>query len=118
MKTINNFIFEKLKLSKDITEPYMKLSEYEKETITDKLCQYFQGRGYIYNKLYNTKLEILDKFFHSNICEYFDKADLWEDMADFLSTSKIQHLDLEVLRNYIETYHDEIYKEIDEFVLR
>lgn len=110
MKQISNYILEKFKLSSKNIKKY-NLSQEDRDKIIDKLCVYFQGGGSYQNKEYSTRLQIVDNFFDKDIYEFFDKLDLWDDMADYIN------IDCGELAYYIEMNKEELYQEIKDFVL-
>lgn len=110
MKTLNGYITEKFKLnSKNIYKD--NLSQENKDKISDKLCVYFQGGGFYNGKQFNTRLSIVNKFFDNDIYKFFDKLDLWDDLADYIK------IDCGELAYYIEMNREELYDEIKDFVL-
>ena len=117
MKTLNNFIDEKLiinsktKLHNDINN----LSNKEKDIILQELCRYFQ-ESYSYKGIkYDNKLILLNKFFDNNIYDLFSKLDVLEDFCDYVNLRF--DIDQDTLYEYIEANNDELYKDIKDFVL-
>jgi len=112
MKKINRFITEKFKINSKNVNKQDKLSDEEKDKIIDKLCRYFQGSGSFGGEEYDTRLLIVDKFFHKDIAEYFRRLFLWEDMAEYIDISKTDFM------TYVKDNRKELYDEINDFVLR
>ena len=105
-------ITEKLIINKNIKiNKYTNLSDDEQNKIIDELCKYFQQGGTFGGNNYDNRLQIVDKFFHKDIAEYFRRLFLWEDMAEFMNIDKKDFIE------YVKNYKDEIYKEIKDFVL-
>ncbi len=112
MKDIKNIIIEKLIINKNIKiNKHTNLSEQEQNKIIDELCMYFQKGGSFGGNKYETRLQIVDKFFHKDISEYFRRLFLWEDMSEFMNIDKNDFID------YVKTYKEEIYEQIKDFVL-
>ena len=112
MKQLNNFINEKLKINKDMKSNTTEIFSKEiQNKILDELCMYFQKGGSFKGDEYSTRLQIVDKFFHKDISEYFRRLFLWEDMAEFMDVDKKD------LIEYVKTYKEDLYKEIKDFVL-
>jgi len=112
MKDIKDIIIEKLIINKNIKiNKHTNLSEQEQNKIIDELCMYFQKGGSFGGNEYETRLQIVDKFFHKDISEYFRRLFLWEDMAEFMNIDKKDFID------YIKNYKEEIYEQIKDFVL-
>jgi len=112
MKQLNNFINEKLKINKDIKSNTTEIFSKEiRDKILDELCMYFQKGGSFGGNQYSTRLQIVDKFFHKDISEYFRRLFLWEDMAEFMDVDKKD------LIEYIKKHKEEIYEQVKDFVL-
>ena len=113
MKQINDYITEKFKInSKTVDHIQDNLSDEDKDRIIDKLCIYFQGGGFYNGKQFNTRLSIVEEYFDNDIYAFFDKLDLWEDMAEYMDISKIDFM------TYVKANRKELYDEINDFVLR
>jgi len=110
MNNIRQYINEKLKINSK-TKISNYLSKEKEEQIIDELCRYFQASGSFGGNKYDNRLQIVDKFFHKDIAEYFRRLFLWEDMAEFMNIDKKDFIE------YVKNYKDEIYKEIKDFVL-
>ena len=110
MNTINQYITEKLKVNSK-TKISNYLSKEKEEQIIDELCMYFQKGGSFGGDEYDTRLQIVDKFFHKDIAEYFRRLFLWEDMAEFMNIDKKDFME------YVKNYKDDLYEKIKDFVL-
>ena len=112
MKDIKDIITEKLIINKNIKiNKQTNLSEQEQNKVIDELCMYFQKGGSFAGNKYDTRLQIVDKFFHKNIAEYFRRLFLWEDMSEFMN------IDKKDLMEYVKNYKEELYEQIKDFVL-
>lgn len=119
MLNLNNYIFEKLKINKNSKiNQYKELSEKIKDTISDRICQYFQGSCSFRGIHYSNKLEIIDKFYNSDICSFFDDLDLWEDIHRYICHDiKNDSLEFNDFVNYTLDNKEQLYKDINDFVL-
>lgn len=112
MKDIKDIIIEKLIINKNTKiNKHTNLSDEEQNKVIDELCMYFQKGGSFSGNEYDTRLQIVDKFFHKDIAEYFRRLFLWEDMAEFMN------IDKKDLIEYVKNYKEEIYEQIKDFVL-
>ena len=112
MKDIKDIIIEKLIINKNIKiNKHTNLSDDEQNKIIDELCMYFQQSGSFGGDKYDTRLQIVDKFFHKDIAEYFRRLFLWEDMAEYIG------IDKDDFKTYIKDNKEEIYEQIKDFVL-
>ena len=112
MKYIESFIAEKLKINKDMKSNTTEIFSKEiRDKILDELCIYFQGGGSFGGDEYSTRLQIVDKFFHKDIAEYFRRLFLWEDLAELMNVDKKDFME------YVKTYKDDLYEKIKDFVL-
>jgi len=112
MKDIKDIIIEKLIINKNTKiNKQTNLSDDEQNKIIDELCMYFQASGTFDGNEYDTRLQIVDKFFHKDIAEYFRRLFLWEDMAEFMNVDKKDLID------YVKNYKEELYEQIKDFVL-
>ena len=113
MKTLNNFMLEKLKInSKSKIHNETQLSKDEENKIIDELCKYFQIRGSYQGNDYQTRLDIVDKHFNKDICKFINQYDIWEDLAIWIGIE-----DKEKFRNYITDNKEQLYNDIKDFVL-
>ena len=113
MKTLNNFIDEKLTInSKSKIHNETQLSKDEENKIIDELCKYFQICGSYQGNDYQTRLDIVDKHFNKDICKFINQYDIWEDLAIWIGIE-----DKEKFRNYITDNKEQLYKDIKDFVL-
>lgn len=112
MKDIKDTIIEKLIINKNTKiNKHTNLSDDEQNKVIDELCIYFQKGGSFGGDKYDTRLQIVDKFFHKDIAEYFRRLFLWEDMAEFMNIDKKDFID------YVKNYKEELYKQIKDFIL-
>lgn len=112
MKDLKDIIIEKLIINKNTKiNKQTNLSDNEQNKIIDELCMYFQKRGTIGGNKYDNKLQIVDKFFHKDIAEYFRRSGLWEDMAEYIG------IDKDDFKTYIKDNKEELYEQIKDFVL-
>ena len=84
MKDLKDTILEKFVINKHTKVKYTNLSDDKQNKIIDELCMYFQKSGSFGGNKYDNRLQIVDKFFHKDITEYFRRLFLWEDMAEFM----------------------------------
>ena len=112
MKRINQYIIERLRLSKnDKDKVYNELTQDQKDKISYKLCLCFQGIG-TYQDKEDIFLNILEKHFNNDILEFFEYYDsVYENIIKDLNINRDE------LNEYIIRYNDELYKDIKEFVL-
>jgi hypothetical protein len=111
MKQFKEFIIEKLIINKNTKVYITKLSQQEQDKIIDELCQYFQCGSSFGGKEYDNRLQIVEKFFHNDIGEYFRRLMLWEDMAEFMNINKND------FKEYVKHNKEELYQTIKDFVL-
>lgn len=111
MKDIKDIIIEKLIINKHTKVKHTNLSDDEQNKIIDELCKYFQQGGSFGGNKYDNRLQIVDKFFHKDIAEYFRRLFLWEDMAEFMNIDKKDFIE------YVKNYKDDLYEKIKDFVL-
>ena len=105
-------ITEKLIINKNIKiNKHTNLSNDEQNKIIDELCKYFQQSGTFGGNNYDNRLQIVDKFFHKDIAEYFRRLFLWEDMAEYIG------IDKDDFKTYIKDNKEELYEQIKDFVL-
>lgn len=122
MKTLKDIISEKLTItdkSKINSYSNNKLSQSEQDKILDGLCLYFQQKGYYKNKLYDNRLEVVDKIFNSDIVKYFNTYNMWEDIYCYVMNNygKIKLDDLMDFNSYVKNNKEYLYNEIKGFVL-
>lgn len=112
MKNIKDIIIEKLIINKNTKiNKQTNLSDDEQNKIIDELCMYFQQGGTFGGNEYDNRLQIVDKFFHKDIAEYFRRLFLWEDMGEFMNIDKKDFIE------YVKNYKDDLYEKIKDFVL-
>ena len=118
MNSLNNYIIEKLKINSKSKIYSYDFSQEIQDLISDELCRYFQASCSFKGNHYDNKLEIIDKFYHYNICEFFDDLDLWEDIYTYiLYNIKNDSIKFNDLKNYIYVNKIQLYKDIKDFVL-
>lgn len=114
MKNIIEYVSEGLKInSKTKVNSYnSKFSKEIRDKISEELCKYFQ-KSSTYNGIhYDTRFEVLEKFFNNWISDFLDyNQGNYEDLADKIG------VDINELAKYIDENNDAIYKEIKDFVL-
>ena len=115
MKKINNYISEVLKInSKSKVNNVTRLPKEIEDKILDELCKYFQASGSYGGREYKTRLGIVTTKFNKDIYKFFDQYDIWEDMAVWLG---MKEKDADKLKSYIEENKEQLYKDIEDFVL-
>lgn len=118
MKDIKDILKENLEINEKLIinkntkiNKNTNLSDDEQNKIIDELCMYFQtGSSFDGNK-YKNRLQIVNKFFHKDIAEYFRRLFLWEYMAESMN------IDKKDLIEYVKNYKDDLYEKIKDFVL-
>jgi hypothetical protein len=115
MNNINQYIIEKLKVnSKTKISGYSgQLSKEKEEQIIDELCKYFQDSRTYKGIHYDTGLEVLERFFNDLISDFLDY-----NQGDYEKLAELVNVDVNELAKYIEENNDELYKEIEGFVLK
>ena len=114
MNDINQYITEKLKVnSKTKIGNSYNFNQETKEKIIDDLCRYFQRPRTHKGIHYDTGLEVLERFFNCWISDFLDY-----NQGDYEKLAELVSVDVNDLAKYIEENNDELYKEIEEFVLK
>ena len=116
MNNINQYIIEKLKVNSKTkigNSHDIRFNQETEEKIIDELCRYFQYPITHKGIYYDTRLEVLERFFNDLISDFLDynQGD-YEKLAEFIG------IDVNDLATYIEENNDELYKEIEGFVLK
>jgi hypothetical protein len=114
MNDINQYITEKLKVnSKTKIGNSYNFNQETEEKIIDALCQYFQRPRTYKGIHYDTGLEVLERFFNDWISDFLDY-----NQSDYEKLAELVGVDVNDLAKYIEENNDELYKEIEGFVLK
>ena len=116
MNNINQYITEKLKINSKSKIGNSHSTRFNQETedkIIDELCKYFQDSITYKGIHYDTGLEVLERFFNDWISDFLDY-----NQGDYEKLAELVGVDVNDLAKYIEENNDELYQEIEEFVLK
>ena len=116
MNNINQYITEKLKVNSKTkigNSNNTKFNQETEEKIIDELCRYFQHPRTHKGIHYDTGLEVLERFFNDWISDFLDY-----NQGDYEELAELVGVDVNDLAKYIEENNDELYKEIEGFVLK
>ena len=116
MNNINQYIIEKLKVNsktKIANSHGIRFNQETEEKIIDTLCQYCQRPIFYKGIYYDTGLEVLERFFDDCISDFFDYY-----QNNYKKLAELAGVDVNDLATYIEENNDELYKEIEGFVLK
>ena len=112
MKSITNYITEKFKInSKTVKNNNLDLPSEIKDKISEELCGYFQKELEYKGIKYKPGLKLLDEKFNKQICDLLDK------MGDHLILCLKIGIKYKQFVDYVQENNDELYKEINDFVL-
>ena len=110
-------IIEKLKInSKSKVNDKINLSKETEDQILTNLCYYFDINAEFKNIEYDNRLDIVTKHFNKDICKFFDAADLWDDIHDFMICNNVK-INIDDFKEYIENNKEQLYNDIKDFVL-
>ena len=116
MKKLQTVIREKLKVNSKTKIGNLNSTRFNQEIeekIIDELCRYFQRPRFNKGIYYDTGLEVLERFFNGWISDFLDY-----NQGDYEELAELVGVDVNDLAKYIEENNDELYKEIEGFVLK